>query len=171
MTPYLEVRYQRLLKAPLVLRGELTYGGPGKLSKSVTRPYRETTAIDGEQVRVTREHETPRRFSLRRAPELAGVLASFGAMLAGDAATLRAYFDVVLDRAGAGWTIALVPKDARTRQRVAAIEIDGRDAAPRCFALREPDGDASYLLIGDASRAPLEAEPARDAVLAACKAP
>ena len=57
-------------------------------------PYAEVTELRGENVVVEREGSKPRRFALDRAPELRGMLASFGAILKGDRPMLDRYFVV-----------------------------------------------------------------------------
>ena len=67
-TAYAEVRFVHVLRRPMVLRGELHYGGTGQLGKRVDAPYHETTTIAGSDVRVQREGKSERSFSLDRAP-------------------------------------------------------------------------------------------------------
>jgi len=67
-TAYTEVRFVSVLKRPLVLRGELHYGGAGELGKRVDQPYRETTTISHGKVEVQRSGKPAQRFSLERAP-------------------------------------------------------------------------------------------------------
>ena len=104
-TAFVEWRQSALLDAPLRVAGELEYRGPGALSRRVDSPWREHTTIEGERVTVVREGERERRFSLRRAPELRGMLASFGALLAGDVATLRRHFAVAVTGEPERWPI------------------------------------------------------------------
>ena len=170
-TAFTEVRYSRMMKRPVVTSGTLSYRGSTALEKTIVKPYRETTQVDGENVRILREGETPRRFGLKRAPELKGVLTSFGALLAGDGATLVQHFETTLTGTDAQWNLALVPRDARTRERVASISIDGAANRPRCFAMREPDGDESVTLLGDVASATLGKAPAHDQVAKLCRAP
>ena len=169
-TSFTEVRYSRLMKRPVITAGTLEYRGSTALEKSITKPYRETTTVDGENVRILREGETPRRFGLKRAPELKGVLTSFGALLAGDAKTLSQHFTTKLTGDDARWQLALVPRDAKTRERVASIAIDGAADRPTCFSMREPDGDESITLLGEVAKADLGKTPPRDAVAKACTA-
>ena len=82
--------------------------------RRVESPYRETTELHGEDVAVAREGSQPRRFSLDRAPELRGMLASFGAMLTGDRAMLDRYFEVAVRATRDAWrtTLRRVPTSA-----------------------------------------------------------
>ena len=168
-TPFVEVRYSRLLTIPLVTSGELEYRGPGSLGKRIAAPYHENTQIEGQDVRVEREGQKPRRFSLERAPELKGLLASFGAMIGGDRTTLEAYFAVSAGDEGNGWTLTLAPKDPRTKKRIAGVVVHGAGNAPRCFVVTEASGNASVLMIGATAGAPLPKSPKRELVDARCR--
>jgi Outer membrane lipoprotein carrier protein LolA-like len=100
---------------------------------------------------VEREGERPRRFSLRRAPELRGLLGGFAALLGGDRAALERAFEAQLEGSGTDWRLTLVPRDAALRRQLASLVVDGRDAAPRCFLSTESDGDRSLMRVGAAA--------------------
>jgi len=102
-TTFVEVRYSALVAAPLVASGELEHREDGALVRRVTSPYRETTVLRGENVLLQREGSRPRSFSLDRAPELRGMLASFGALLTGDRAMLDRYFSTTMRGSDASW--------------------------------------------------------------------
>ena len=76
-TPFVEVRYSKLLEQPIVVKGQLEYLEEGVLVRSVDTPFKERTEIRGETVNVQREGKSPRRFSLKRAPELRSMLGGF----------------------------------------------------------------------------------------------
>ena len=168
-TAFVEVRDSALLAAPIVVSGSLEYRSATVLSKQVEKPYRELTVVAGEDVRVERAGTPARRFSLKRAPELRGVLASFAALLAGDRATLEKYFTLQGEQAGAYWTLRLTPREAKVRKRVATVEFVGAGDAARCFIVSEPDVDASITLLDALATAPLPQPPAREALLRACR--
>lgn len=162
------MRYSKLLATPLQVSGQLAYRGDGGLERRVTDPFRETTTIRADKVVVAREGQKPRRFALSRAPELRGVLASFGALLAGDRATLERHFTPALTQAGAEWTLVLVPRDARSRKRIRDVTINGSADQARCFSVHEADGDASVMWVGPAPADALPRE--REALAALCRA-
>ncbi len=54
---FVEVRFSSLLVEPLVVSGELDYESSTTLRRRVETPYRETTTISGETVRVERDGE------------------------------------------------------------------------------------------------------------------
>ena len=168
---FVEVRYSALLTRPMVASGELEYRGPQSLQKRILSPYREQQIIDGDQVTVQREGEKTRRFSLKRTPELQGMLDSLGSLLAGDADALEQTFTVTLDEGEAGWTLHLVPRSERARQHLREILVTGRDDKADCFVTSEPDGDASFLLLGASSETQLPDPPPRAWTEEYCRAP
>jgi hypothetical protein len=147
---FIEVRFSSLLTTPLVVAGQLSYLASDHLERRVERPFRELTTIRGEDVTVAREGEPPVRFSLKRAPQLRGMLSSFGALLAGDRTSLERNFTSSAEGNDARWQLLLTPTDARVHAQLAHIRVDGSDDAPRCFTLLEPDGNANIIVLGDA---------------------
>jgi hypothetical protein len=164
---FTEVRFSSLLREPLIVSGDLAYGGPGNLERQVTRPYRETTTIRGESARIEREGEEPRTFTLRHAPELQGFVSAFGSLLAGDAAALEKSFDVAASGDDSAWQLELKPTDSHARRRVRAIVVNGRDDEPRCVATLDAQGGGGVLLLGAVAVAP---NTSLDDLLAQCRA-
>jgi hypothetical protein len=167
-TTFVEVRYSALLSEPLVASGSLEHRQDGALVRRVTAPYRETTTLIGENVLVEREGSKPRRFSLDRAPELRGMLASFGALIKGDRALLDRYFAMTASGSDGAWTIELVPRDPQLAHRLAKIRVDGEDDRARCFTMTEPDGDGSVMAVGVRDRTDLPASLERGTLQAWC---
>jgi hypothetical protein len=155
---FTEVRFSKLLRAPLIVSGDLGYSGPESLDRRVTAPYREHTSIRGESVKVERDGEQPRSFALKHAPELRGLLSGFTAMLSGDAASLRKTFDVEMSGNDDAWTLKLTPTDTKARRRLQQIEVNGHQSDPRCFSMTTADGASSVLLLGAASADPIAAD-------------
>jgi Outer membrane lipoprotein carrier protein LolA-like len=169
-TPYTEVRFVSVLKQPLILRGELHYGGPAELGKRVDSPYKETTTISGGQVEVVRDGRTARRFSLMRAPELESLLASFSALLGGDSDALAQNYSVTL-RNAATWQMTLTPRSEALARHVREIIVDGSGKEPRCFSLNEADGDASVMMLGSLAQEKMPQPLTRAAVESMCGRP
>jgi hypothetical protein len=147
-TEFVEVRFSSLLDEPVTAGGQLEYLETGALVRRVETPYRERSELLGKTVTIEREGARPRRFSIDRAPELRGLMASFGALLAGDKATLDEYFQVEAAGQAETWRLTLIPRDRRLGRTLSAIVVNGREDAPRCFRLEEKDGDASIIAIG-----------------------
>ena len=92
-TPFLELRESDLLDEPMRIRGEYRRPDEDTLVRQVTAPYVETTTLKDGRATIEREGRSPRSFSMSRAPELEGLQASFGALLAGDHAALEQHCD------------------------------------------------------------------------------
>jgi hypothetical protein len=160
-TPFVELRGSKLLKAPLRISGEYRHPDAGTLVREVRAPYAETTTIRAGEATIERPGKPARRVSLARFPELAGMQASFGALLAGDADALRRHYAVSSSGRRDAWRLVLAPRDAAVAKRVRAIVLRGRGAELRCIET-EPagGGETQRTLLAGAARA---AAPATDA--------
>lgn len=147
-TSFVEVRYSSLLDKPIVVAGQLEHRKDGSLVRSVAWPYREVTELHGENVSVARAGSRPRRFTLDRAPELRGMLTSFGAILQGDRQTLDQYFAVSARGTDAQWEITLTPRVNKLQRHLSRIVVNGFESSPTCFRVEEPDGDESLMALG-----------------------
>jgi hypothetical protein len=147
-TDFTEVRFSAMLTEPLVISGVLGYAGAQALDRQVLAPYREETQIRNDRVTVRREGEPERRFALRRAPELQGLLHAFSAILAGDYAAIERDFTVTATGTMQSWQIELTPRDSRLRERIPQFLIDGRDQQAQCFWLLGKDASVSVMLLG-----------------------
>jgi len=166
---FAEARFLQVLERPLVVSGELSWLGGDRLQRRVDHPQQETSTIADGEVTQQRAGKSPRRFSLKRAPQLQVLLDSFVALLSGDAARLQQAFEIRQsgDTAGA-WTLTLVPRDARVAKTVASIRIDGYAKESRCMHMQEADGDLAVDLLGPLA-AQMPAEPTREALQALCQ--
>ncbi|MBS0571028.1 MAG: outer membrane lipoprotein carrier protein LolA [Proteobacteria bacterium] len=170
-TAYTEVRFLHQLTRPLILRGELDYGGADKLGKRVDAPYRETTTISGDAVTVTRADRAPRQFDLDRAPELKALMGGFSALLGGDAAALAELYTITHVDKGHAWALTLTPHATAPSTRLRAFVVDGTGNEPRCFTLQQTNGDTSVMLLGALAAAQLPQPPTAAALAAMCHAP
>ena len=161
-TGFVEYRFSHLLRKPLHVSGTLEYRADGVLARRVDAPYRESTEVSGDQVRIEREGRPPRTLSLQRAPQLRVLLGSFRALLEGRLAPLSQDFEVTLADEGPRWKLTLVPRDARLLRGLSRIQVSGSADRPECIASLEPDGDAAFTLLG---AAPASAAPPARALL------
>ena len=152
-TPFVELRDSSLLKAPLRISGEYRRPDVATLVREVRSPYAETTTIREGQATIVRGQRS-RSFSLARVPELAGLQASFGALLAGDRATLERHYRIEAAGTRQHWTLTLVPREAALAAKLRDIVLHGRGAELRCFET-EPahGGDTQRTLLASAARA------------------
>ena len=117
-----------MLKAPLRVSGEYQRPDDATLVREVQSPYRETTTIRGDQATIAREGRSPRRFKLTRAPELAALQASFGALLGGDRAALERHYTVRSQGVRERWILTMTPRDAALAARVREVALCHGDA-------------------------------------------
>jgi hypothetical protein len=152
-TSFVEVRGSRLLKKPLRLQGEYQRPDEATLVREVTAPYQETTTIRAGEVEVARAGKPPRRFSLARVPEFAGLQVSFGALLAGNRRVLEQHY--LLDTQGTRqrWTMTLLPRDPALAKQLQAITLYGRGAELRCIETQPARGETQRTLLAGAARA------------------
>lgn len=161
-TPFVEVRYSKLLDQPIVVKGQLEYHEDGTLVRAVSAPFRERTEIQGETVNVQREGKNPRRFSLKRAPELRSMLGGFAAVLGGGRSALDKDFNLDVSGETDQWTLALTPKSTQMGKYVHDIVIQGAQREPRCIVVTQPDNEASVMLVGAAAATTLPEPLTRD---------
>jgi len=150
-TPFVEVRYSRLLDQPLVVKGQLEYHENGALVRAVKEPFIERTEIQGETVSIERVGRAPRKFSLKRAPELRTTLAGFGAILGGSRETIEQDFNLVVKNDADHWQLTMTPKSATVGKYVRDIVIHGRESDPKCIVVTQPDTQSSVMLVGKAA--------------------
>jgi hypothetical protein len=168
VTPFVEVRYSKLLDEPLVVKGQLEYLEDGALVRAVNEPFRERTEIRGETVSLQREGKSPRRFSLKRAPELRSMLGGFSAVLGGGRGTLEKDFNLELTGELPQWTLALDPKAPQMKKYLRDIAIHGSQSEPRCIVVTQPDDESSVMLLGSATQASLPSPLTRDRLGSFC---
>jgi hypothetical protein len=157
-----EVRFSKLLDQPIVVKGQLEYHEDGALVRAVDTPFRERTEIKGETVTVERVGKSPRRFSLKRAPELRSMLGGFAAVLGGGRAALDQDFNLALNGGEDHWQLTLTPKSASVGKYVRDIVIQGHEGDPRCIVVSQPNAESSVMLVGKAAAATLPTPLARD---------
>jgi hypothetical protein len=154
-TAFVELHFSPLLSRPLIVSGELEYGGPDSLGRTVDHPYSEHTRIHGDEVSVVRGNGKPHIYSLQQAPEMKTLLSSFSALLGGNRQQLESSFVLTLNGDNEHWSLGLTPRDSRVKQRVSQITVNGGAGSPRCMTTTAPDGATTVMLMEDAARAPL----------------
>jgi hypothetical protein len=151
-TPFLELRESPLLKAPLRVSGEYVRPDDDTLVRRVASPYVERTTIRDGQVAIERDGRV-RRFALSRAPELAGLQAGFGALLAGDRAMIERHYAIEATGPRGDWMLRLVPKDAALGAKLRDIVLYGHGAELRCIETRPVEGALQRTLVAGTAQA------------------
>lgn len=167
-TDFVEVRDSPLLKTPLRLSGEYRRPREDTLVREVRSPYRETTTLRAGEATIARDGKAPRTFSLSRAPELASLQNSFGALLAGDRVGIERVYRVTAQGDRARWTLTLAPKDKALAARVRDIVLYGQGAELRCIETRPVKGELQRTLLASAALA-VKADSDANAMQALCR--
>jgi len=168
-TAFVELRGSPMLKAPMRIEGEYRRPDNDTLVREVRSPYAETTTLRNGQATLARAGKTSRTFALSRVPELAGLQASFGALLAGDRALLEQHYRLSTQGTRQQWTLVLVPRDAQVKASVRDITLYGRGAELRCIETRPLKGDLQRTLMAGAAHQAAKATTAT-ALAALCHA-
>lgn len=152
VTPFVERRESVLLTEPLTVSGRLEQPDADTLVRVVEAPHAERSTVRDGRVELEREGETTRRFSLRRAPELAALLDSFRALLSGQRSLLTQHYAVAFEGSPeAGWQITLSPRESRRKQRILGLDLYGHGASFDCLRVSQTDGGVSLMLLGEAA--------------------
>ena len=117
---------------------------------------------------LARAGKPERRFALSRAPELAALQNSFGALLSGDAEALRSHYTVDVQGTAARWSLRLRPRDATLAQRLQDIVLHGGGDELRCIETTPAKGPAQRTLMAGAALAAQRAGEAAD-IAALCR--
>jgi hypothetical protein len=168
-TAFVELRGSPLLKAPLRIEGEYQRPDNDSLVREVRSPYAETTTLRNGEASIVRAGKAPRKFSLSRVPELAGLQASFGALLSGDRVLLEKHYRLASQGTRQQWTLLLTPKDPDLQASVRDITLYGRGAELRCIETRPAKGDLQRTLLAGAAHEAIGAS-TTEALAALCRA-
>ncbi len=145
---FVETRHLALLDAPLESRGELVYRPPDHLERHTVEPREESAILDGETLTLIRDGRT-RTLPLGDYPQVALLVESLRAALAGDRERLERSYSLHHGGTPEAWILDLLPKDPRLAQTLRRIHIVGSGGRLERFDLIETDGDRSSLRIGE----------------------
>ena len=141
-----ETKYLSMLKQPLESSGLLIYDAPDHLEQRTTQPRPQSVVLDRGIVTL---QIGQRRRVLRLAdyPQLAPLIDSIRATLAGDRAALERVFELDFSGTLAHWQLRLEPRDAQLAATLKRIDLQGeRDAVYQVDVLQS-DGDHSVMSI------------------------
>jgi hypothetical protein len=144
---FTEVQHLAVLDRPLESSGELLYEAPDRLEKRILTPRPETLVLFHGVLSATRGHRT-RVVELAAWPQVAPLIESIRATLAGDRAALERVFSVRLEGDTSRWTLRLAPRDPAAAGAVTEVLIRGEHARLETVEILEADGDRSLLTIG-----------------------
>jgi hypothetical protein len=143
---FTEQRFVKGLDAPLVSSGLLEYQAPDRFSRHTLEPRDESVRVEGNTVTFSRGGRS-RTLALDAAPEAVVAIEAVRGTLTGDAAVLQKWFRVSVAGQPARWTMELVPQDTATAGALAAVHVEGRQAALDTIETRLADGTRTVMHI------------------------
>lgn len=147
---FTERKTMRVLNAPLISSGTLTYVAPDRIRKITVSPVPERFVLDRDRVTISggpdRQIHT---FSLRQYPEIGGLVEGIRATLAGDLAILDRFYVVRLAGTAARWQLLLQPKGAGLTRFVRWVRITGSQDRITAIDTESSDGDTSDMKIAE----------------------
>jgi outer membrane lipoprotein-sorting protein len=149
---FVETKYLHLLNQAQKSSGRLIYVAPDQLQKETLEPVAARLTINGDRLTIERQGERTQSISLRDNSEIGALVESVRATLAGDELALTRHFAVTLAGDANGWTLVLAPKEARLRELVNTIRIQGEHAVLRRIETIEADGDRTDMVISPDSK-------------------
>jgi hypothetical protein len=145
-TTFVERKYLAMLDEPVESSGELRFDPPYRLERRTLKPRVETVVLEKEALTVSRG-KTSRTLSLTEYPELASLIESIRATLAGDQKALERYYRVGLTGALTAWQLVLTPKEVQTAKVVKLIRLSGQRELVSRIDVELADGDMSIMTI------------------------
>lgn len=147
---FTEKKYLAILDQPVESSGELLFIPPARLEKRTLKPKAETLVLDGDVLTIERRRQK-HVLQLKDYPEVAGMIESIRATLAGDRKALERVYHLDLQGSSERWTLVLIPLDAKVGKVVARIRMDGAQAEVRTVDILQADGDRSLMSIQKAA--------------------
>jgi hypothetical protein len=151
---FVERRHSVLFRNPPEARGTLYFKPPALLEREVVSPRHEKIRIDAESVTLWTEGDDgkvlERKASLATIPQLANLVLTIRATLAGDLATLRKMYRVTLQAPLPRWRVELTPIDEPVAGAVSAIVMSGDRGEVERITFTETSGDRIELLLSPA---------------------
>jgi hypothetical protein len=144
---FVEMRYLHLLNQPQRSSGRLLYVAPNYLQKTTTEPTPSRLTITGDRLTIEQQGQPTRAIALQDYSEIGTLADSTRAVLAGDLAALTRSFTTAIAGSPDGWTLTLEPRDAKLRQIVTSIRIQGVRDTIRDVLTLQADGDRTDMTV------------------------
>ncbi|HSJ80028.1 MAG TPA: LolA-related protein [Thiobacillus sp.] len=144
---FTETKTISILEQPIESSGELLFIAPARLEKRTLKPKPETMVLDGDTLTLERGRRK-HVLQLKDYPEVAGMIESIRATLAGDLKALeQVYHLALLDGGQERWTLVLTPLDPKVSAVIARIRMEGVKDVVRSVEILQADGDRSLMTI------------------------
>ena len=143
---FTEKKFISILEQPIESSGELLFIAPARLEKRTLKPRPEAMVLDGDILTLERG-KRKHVLQLKDYPEVAGMIESIRATLAGDRKALERVYHLALDGDTERWTLVLTPLDAKVGKVIARIRMEGARDTVRSVEILQADGDSSLMTI------------------------
>ena len=143
---FTEKKFIAILEQPIESSGELLFIAPARLEKRTLKPKPETMVLDGDTLTLERGRRK-HVLQLKDYPEVAGMIESIRATLAGDRKALERVYHLALDGGNERWTLVLTPRDPKVGAVIARIRMEGVKDVVRSVEILQADGDRSLMTI------------------------
>lgn len=143
---FTEKKFIAMLDRPVESSGELFYSAPGRLEKRTIKPKPESMILDNGTLVIERGRRK-HTLQLQDYPELAAVIDSIRATLAGDRKALERSYQLVLEGGVEQWILQLLPVDEKMQALIKRIRITGVRYDVRSIEINRADGDSSLMVI------------------------
>jgi hypothetical protein len=141
-----QTQYLAVLKQPARSEGILRYDAPDHLEQRTLKPHAQSAVLDHGVLRLT--SGTHRRtVRLEDYPQLAPLIDSIRATLAGDRAALERVFKLDFGGTLERWQLRLEPRDVQLAATLKRIDMQGQRDAVHEVQLWQSDGDRSVMSI------------------------
>ena len=143
---FTEKKFISILDQPVESSGELLFIAPARLEKRTLKPKPETMVLDGDTLTLERGRRK-HVLQLKDYPEVAGMIESIRATLAGDRQALERAYHLALNGSAERWTLVLTPLDPKVGAVIARIRMEGVKDVVRSVEILQADGDRSLMTI------------------------
>ena len=143
---FTEKKFISILEQPVESSGELLFIAPARLEKRTLKPKPETMVLDGDTLTLERGRRK-HVLQLKDYPEVAGMIESIRATLAGDRKALERVYHLALDGSQERWTLVLTPLDPKVGAVIARIRMEGGGDVIRSVEITQADGDSALMTI------------------------
>jgi hypothetical protein len=144
---FVEMRYIHLLSQPQQSSGKLVYVAPNYLQKTTTEPTPSRLTISGDHLTIEQQGQPNRAIALQDYSAIGTLVDSMRAVLAGDLPALTRSFVATLAGGPEGWTLTLEPREAKLREMVASIRVQGQRDTIRDVLTVQADGDRTDMAV------------------------
>ena len=145
---FIETKHVRMLTQPLRIEGTLEFRPPDYLARHEGYPAEAHYIIDHDRVTVRPPGDAREiNLSLADYPPLQAFAESLRAPLAGDLASVQAFWQASLGGSWKRWTLILTPRSTELTGLVRSVRLEGHDGHITRMTLDYDTGDRSELTL------------------------